>query len=353
MSAEFFSAERAISQDWVQLAQHLAPYDLELDLDGEIRQFAGGFGNLNYLVRVNGEPMVLRRPPLGIIPIGANDMAREYRILSGLWRVFPHAPRAFHYCGDAGVIGAPFLLMQYRPGLVIGGRLPLSPPISPAQRSHLSEQLVDVLVELHQVDPAQAELSDLGRPEGMLTRMVEGWSKRAAHASEGQSPPAVERLSTWLIQRLAKTQRVSLLHSDYKLDNLIWNPATLDPEAVIDWDMGTRGDPLTDLATLLSYWTEAQDPPVMHELGQMPTYEAGFFTRHEVMQRYAAKTGLDLSDFRFYRVLALFKLSVVFMQLYAKFRRGEVHDPRYAGFGSLSAGLLDFASAAAFDSNWI
>lgn len=348
MSTPFLSAQDAVPQDWSRLQQYLARQGLQLDADQETRQFAGGFGNLNYLVWVNGEKTVLRRPPLGVIPIGANDMAREYRILSNLWRSFPLAPRALHYCEDSGVLGAHFLLMEYRQGLVIGGKLPASPSIDVAQRHSLSEQLVDILVQLHQVDPSTVGLEGLGKPEGMLQRAVNGWQKRAVHAYDGVCPPAVTRLHDWLNARIPTSQRVSLLHSDYKLDNVIWIPESLEPVAVIDWDMGTRGDPLTDLATLLSYWTELGDPQAMHQLAQMPTHETGFLSRQEVMNRYALRTGIDLSDFDFYRVLAQFKLAVVFQQLHAKFRRGEVTDERYRSFGSLSAGLLDFASEVAF-----
>lgn len=351
MSCVFLAAERAVPQGWASLKKHLAQHDLELDLSAEIRQFAGGFGNLNFLVRVNGEQAVLRRPPPGVIPIGANDMAREYRILRNLWKSFAYAPRAFHYCEDAGVIGAHFLLMQYRAGLVIGGRLPQAPQIDPAQRRHLSQQLVDVLVQLHQVDPAAVGLAELGKPDGLLQRTVDGWHKRAIQANDGVCPDRVERLCAWLGSRIPQSQRVSLLHSDYKLDNVIWNPDSLQPVAVIDWDMGTRGDSLTDLATLLSYWTEPNDPEAMHQLAQMPTHEPGFLSREEVLHRYASQTGLDLSGFAFYRVLAQFKLAVVFLQLHAKFRRGEVADERYRPFGALSAGLLEFAFEVAFAAN--
>ena len=132
------------------------------------------------------------------------------------------------------------------------------------------------------------------------------------------------------------------MHADFKLDNLILHPQTLEPLALLDWDMSTRGDPLFDLATLLSYWTEAGDPPAMHDLGQMPTAGYGFPSRDEVVQAYASATGRDVSNFAFYRVLCMFKLSVVFMQLHARYRRGATTDPRYRRFGELSHGLLEF-----------
>jgi aminoglycoside phosphotransferase (APT) family kinase protein len=348
VSAMFQPADRSVTLDWRGLQAYLVRHGLALDLASEPRQFAGGLGNLNYRLQVNGEPCVLRRPPVGTIPRGANDMAREHRILKDLWQAFPYAPRALHYCADAQVIGAHFLLMEYRAGLVIRGRLPVVPTLDVVERAQLSRRLVDVLVQLHQVDPAVVGLDTLGKPEGMLQRTVEGWQQRALEADEGASDRQVERLSAWLGSRIPTPQRATLLHSDYKLDNVIWDPASLAPVAVIDWDMGTRGDPLLDLATLLSYWTQPDDPPVMYQLGQMPTHEAGFLDRAQVMQRYASQTGLDLSDFGFYRVLAGFKLAIVFRQLHAKYRRGDVADERYRAFGDLSAGLLAFAADMAF-----
>ncbi len=348
MSADLLPAGEGVPLDWTGLQAYLARQGLTLDLASPPRQFAAGLGNLNYRVQVDAKPCVLRRPPLGPIPLGANDMAREYRILKDLWRAFPYAPRALHYCPDPQVIGAHFLLMEYRPGRVIGGQLPADPPINVAQRAQVSQRLVDLLVELHRVDPAAVGLGDLGKPEGMLRRAVEGWQRRALESGEGGSDPLVERLCAWLGNRIPASQRVTLLHSDYKLDNVIWHPVSLEPVAVIDWDMGTRGDPLMDLATLLSYWTQPGDPEVMHQLGQMPTHAPGFIDRAQVMQRYARQTGQDLSDFRFYRVLAGLKLAIVFRQLHAKFRRGDVTDTRYRAFGGLSAGLLEFTAEMAF-----
>ncbi|RYZ11155.1 MAG: phosphotransferase family protein [Comamonadaceae bacterium] len=337
-------------QDWAALRAHLAGAAFVLDLDQPPRQFAGGMGNLNYLIRLDDRDWVLRRPPPGDIPPGANDMAREYLILSKLYRAYPPAPRAIHFCGDASVLGAPFLVMEYRPGLVIGGELPPEPAITPQQRQRLGLQLVEQLADLHAVDADAVGLGALGRPAGMLERMVEGWNRRAvlACSSTGRDTPAgIARVHGWLRAHLLPDGAPTLLHSDFKLDNVILDPLTLAPRTVIDWDMGTRGDPLVDLATLLSYWTEPGDPQPMQALGQMPSAEPGFPSRDDVLQAYAARTGADLSGFRFHRVLAMFKLAVVFMQLHARYLRGEVSDPRFPRLGTLAAGLLECTEALA------
>jgi aminoglycoside phosphotransferase (APT) family kinase protein len=347
MPDPFHPADKALRQDWAALRSHLEGHGFQLDLSDEPRQFAGGLANLNYLVKIDGEQWVLRRPPPGNLPPGANDMQREFRILSTLWQAFPLAPRAIHFCGDPSVLGAPFLIMQYRPGLVIGGSLPGWRPLATSERSALGRLAVDLLADLHDVDAERIGLSSLGRPQGMLARMIEGWEKRARFAYGEQTPQGISRVAEWLRMRLPPEQPARLLHSDFKLDNIILDPVTLEPRAVIDWDMGTRGDPLVDLGTLLSYWTQAGDPQSMHQLAQMPTAGSGFPTRAELLEVYAKRTGRDLSHFRFYRVLCMLKLTVVFMQLHARYLRGEITHEKYETFGKLSAGLLDFTEEIA------
>lgn len=304
-------------------------------------QFAGGFGNLNYLVEIEGTRWVLRRPPLGPIPPGANDMAREFRVLSALNQTFPLAPRALHFSADRNVLGAPFLILEYRSGLIIRDTMPLG-LASAAVGPRLSTMLVDVLAALHAVDPVAVGLGDFGKPEGFLTRAVEGWAKRCVIACDGQMPDVAIEIISWLRKQPLPTGSVTLLHNDFKLDNVILDPVTLAPRAVVDWDMSTRGDPLFDLATLLSYWTEAGDPPSMHDIRQMPTALPGFLTRAQMIGAYAEKTGRDVSAYPFYRVLTMFKLAVVYMQLGAQWQRGATTDHRFERFTALGASLLEF-----------
>ena len=332
-------------QDWARLGAYLAGRGMVLDAEPPPRQFAGGFGNLNFLIAVDGEARVLRRPPAGPLPPGGNDMGREHRVLSRLWRAFPLAPRALLFCDDEEVLGAPFFLMQYRPGIVVHETLPAA--LAGKERA-LSEMMVDVLAEFHAVDPAAVDLDTLGRPDGFLERAVAGWSKRCGVASadifdDGQPPPAAREVAAWLAGQPIPTGGVSLLHNDFKLNNIVLDPAApTTPIALLDWDMCTRGDPMFDLATLISYWTQAGDPPAMLGLNQMPTLRPGFLSRSEVVALYAKKTGRDVSDFRFHHVLGSYKLGVVFLQLYARHCRGTTDDPRYARLGKLGTGIFDF-----------
>lgn len=337
----FRPVETSIPQDWAALARHLKSAGVVFDARSTPPQFAGGFGNLNYLVDIDGAAWVLRRPPLGPIPPGANDMAREFRVLSALSPTFPLAPRALHFCADTSVLGAPFLILEYRPGLIIRDQLPAGLPAVSAGPL-LSAKLIEILARLHAIEPASVGLGDFGKPAGFLGRAVEGWAKRCAIACDAEMPkPAVE-IVDWLRSQPLPDGDVALLHNDFKLDNVILDPLTLEPRAVVDWDMSTRGDPLFDLATLLSYWTETGDPPCMHDIRQMPTAMPGFFTRAQMIDAYAAATGRDVSAFRFYRTLAMFKLAVVYQQLGAQWRRGATNDPRFERFTALGASLLEF-----------
>lgn len=336
-------ASETTGVDWERLRRFLRDRGMALASDPPPQRFAGGFGNLNYRLVVDDTAMVLRRPPLGEVPAGANDMAREHRILSRLWQRFPLAPRSFLLCEDAAVIGAPFQLIEYREGAVIRDALPPALLGDRAAAGRLCDIVLDVLVDLHAVDPAAVGLGDFGRPDGFLERTVHGWKRRADAVFTGADLLLVAELHAWLASHLVADQAPTLIHNDYKLDNIILSADHARPVALIDWDMGSRGDPLIDLATLVSYWTEAGDPPAMQELRQMPTAAPGFRSREQMVRDYAARTGRDVSLFKFHRLLALFKLGTVFRQLHHRHLTGNADDPRFAGFGPLAAGLLEFA----------
>jgi aminoglycoside phosphotransferase (APT) family kinase protein len=340
----FKSRQNETEQDWAALDRHLKLRGLRLSGGEPPRQFASGFGNLNYLLEMGGEPFVLRRPPTGPVPPGANDMGRENRILSGLWRKFPLAPKSIVFCDDTTVLGAPFFIMEYKAGLVIGGEMPPEVAERDAPGKQLGAMLVTILKDLHQIDPNTVGLGDLGRPEGFRERTAAGWVKRARLAWDNEPPPVCDELATWLgADQTLPEQTTSFLHNDFKLDNVVLDPETLEATAVLDWDLGTRGDPLVDLGVMLGYWTEAGDPDAMQQLRQMPTAGYGFPTREVVAADYAARTGRDLSGFKWYRVLTSFRVAVIFMQLHRRYREGGAGDPRFMEFGTLAEGLLDFS----------
>lgn len=352
-TAPLRTVSQTVPQDWRRVAAYLANHGLQLVSEPPPRQFASGFANLNFLIRVNDHDAVLRRPPAGPLPPGAYDMARESRILSRLWQRFALAPRALHLCEDVRVLGAPFQITEFRRGTAFRDRLPEAFTGDAAVGARLGHTLIDLLVELHRIDPAEVGLGDLGRPQGFLERAASSWIKRASIAVEGWGSPStlqlIVELAHWLREHRVTDGPTVLLHNDFKLDNILLDPNTLEPLAILDWDQGTRGDGLFDLATLLSYWTEPGDPAALHLMAQMPTAQPGFPTRREAAERYARATGRDLEHFRFYRVLAQLKTAVIFQQLHARWRTGGTHDQRYAEFGKLAEGLLEFARAISRD----
>jgi aminoglycoside phosphotransferase (APT) family kinase protein len=339
---EFRGAHESVAQDWAALSRYLAGIGAVLG-PTEPRQFAGGFGNLNYLIEIDGAPAVLRRPPSGPLPAGANDMAREHRVLASLWRAYPLAPRALFFCAEVSVLGAPFQIIEYRPGMIIRDTLPPGLADRPQIGATLSRQLVEALASLHTVDPTEIGLGTLGRPEGFLGRTVEGWSARGAAMTDLLNPRPFAETVGWLRRHTPASSLVSLVHSDFKLDNMIVEPATLAPVAVIDWDMGTRGDPLWDLAVLLSYWAEPGDPEGLHRVRQMPTAQPGFWRRAEVLDAYQRLSGRAIADFAFYRGLSVFRLAIVFLQLFNRYRRDPQPNEGCAAFDSLGRELLDYA----------
>jgi len=330
--------------EWIAICDHAARHGVEVDPDQRPQRCSGGLANRNYVVRLRaGGNAVLRMPPPGPLPPGAHDMEREHRILAHLWRELPLAPRSLLLCTDTDVARTSFHLLELKDGVAVRGDSVAPFPASPETGRRLSHIAVDVLVRVHGTDPAAIGLGSLGRPEGFLARTASGWMRRAVKVTGGELAGDLLRLAEWLQERTGGAGGDgTLLHNDFKLDNLLLHPATMQPTAILDWDMGTRGDALFDLATLLSYWTEAGDPECMHRLAQMPTAQPGFLRREEAALLYARATGRSLDAFQVYRVAAMFKLCVVFLQLHSRYRSGEVTDLRYAAFDQLAREIAGF-----------
>lgn len=299
-----------------------------------VRQFGGGAANLTYLLDYRTHQYVLRRPPLGPVAKSAHDMAREYKVLSALYQAFPYAPRAYLYCDDASIIGADFFVMERRRGLVVRRSMPPEFATMPDAPHRMSTALVDALAEFHAVDYEAIGLSDLGQPEGFITRQIEGWYRRW-QAAQTEEVADMESVNGWLQAHQPTTTGFSLVHNDYKLDNVMFDSS--DPGkivAIFDWDMCTLGDPLNDLGALLTYWTESTDPPYFQGMAMMPT-GLGFMTRRELVERYALKSGRSVHDIHFYHALGLFRLTVIIAQIYIRYHRGQTQDGRFEAFGRM------------------
>ncbi|MFW6124969.1 MAG: phosphotransferase family protein [Pirellulales bacterium] len=316
--------------DLAKLQSYLREHLPEAAGPVQVEQFPRGFSNLTYLVRVGEREFVLRRPPFGNPVKSAHDMGREFRALSKLWRVYPPAPRPFVYCDDPGVLGEPFYLMERRQGIVLRKQVPPGLDLGPETARRLSESFIDNLADLHCVDHEAAGLGDLGRPAGYVERQVTGWAKRYEKART-EDVPDIQRVSDWLHKQMPSESGAALIHNDYKYDNLILDPN--DPTrivAVLDWEMCTVGDPLMDLGTTLAYWVEADDEPARKAIAFGPTDLPGSLTRRELAQRYAARTGADVSNMLYYVCYGLFKIAVVVQQIHVRYARGHTRDERFA-----------------------
>ncbi|WP_007510165.1 MULTISPECIES: phosphotransferase family protein [Pseudofrankia] len=329
---------------WDQLVDYLVPRLAEqgLDVPAElsVRQFPNGSANLTYLLSFGDVRLVLRRPPFGEIAPGAHDMRREYRVLSRLWQRYDRAPRAFLFCDDHDVVGSDFVVSEYRSGVVIWGALPASMRGLPDAARRVGLATVDALADLHLVDPAGCGLGDLGRPEGYLTRQVTGWRHRWELVAAPDSDAAMTETGERLERTLPPSPVPAILHNDFKIDNCQFTLGEPDRVAsVFDWDMATLGDPLADLATLLGYWPDPSDTPDDHAL-HVPGLEAlGLPTRAEIIERYAARTGADVSRISWYQTFASWRTAVVCQQLYHRYLRGDSTDERMVARGESVPGL--------------
>jgi aminoglycoside phosphotransferase (APT) family kinase protein len=313
-----------------------------LEAEPELLQFGRGFSNLTYLARFGSRDLVVRRAPPGVNIKSAHDMGREFRILSALAPVWPKAPRPLAYCQDAAVIGTPFYVMERVRGVILRAKVPDGVVLDEPTMRRVSEAMCDTLAEIHEVDWRAAGLGELGKPEGYIERQVRGWADRWRKARTDDVPD-IEKLGSWLEERRPSESGATLVHNDFKYDNVVLAPDLTRVVAVLDWEMATIGDPLMDLGTALGYWIDAGDPPVFQVMVFGPTNLPGNLTRSQFVERWSRATGRDASDVLFYYAFALFKLAVVAQQLYKRYVEGLTKEPRYS---VMLAGVQALAGAA-------
>jgi len=310
-----------------------------------IEQFPAGSSNLTYLVRIGSDDFVLRRPPFGNTVKTAHDMKREFDVLSKLAAVYKPSPEPILFCGDDSIIGSEFYLMERRHGLIIRGRSPEELNESHLQRK-VCESFIQNLAELHALDYNEAGLGGLGHPEGYCRRQVEGWTKRYV-AAKTHEWPELENAITWLNSNIPTESGASLVHNDYKYDNVMLDPDDLTKiTAVLDWEMVTIGDPLMDLGTTLGYWMSRDAGDEMLNMPFNPRVLMENISRSELAEMYAAESGRDLSDILFYYVFGTFKVAVIAQQIYARFVNGFTRDLRFAHFDRFVAALGKIAASA-------
>ena len=283
---------------------------------------AGGHSNLTFRVDdATGSSWALRRPPLGHVLATAHDMAREHRIVSALApTAVPVAP-TFGLCTDESVNGAPFYVMGFVRGTVVRD-VDAAQALSTEQRVAASHSVIDVLADIHAVDVDAIGLGDLGRKEGYVERQLKRWL-RQFDASKTRDIPSIARVHDILIQRIPPQGPAGIVHGDYRLDNCMLDDRG-EVMAVLDWELCTLGDVLADLGQLLVYWCEAGDRG--YALDSPPTIVAGFSSRAEVIERYAVRSGRDLSDLDFYVAFAYWKVACIIEGVYARYVAGAMGD---------------------------
>jgi aminoglycoside phosphotransferase (APT) family kinase protein len=306
-----------------------------------IHPIGNGLSNATYLFDRGGTRFVLRRPPRPPVPPSANDMLREARVLAGLSGL-ARVPRVLAVCADALVIGAPFYVMAEVEGMVVTSYLP--PDLdTPEQRRRVSEELVDALVEIHDVDWTATDLDGFGRREGYLERQLHRFGELWAYNKTRELQP-VDAAALWLTDNIPQSPPSSLVHGDYRLGNVLYAPeAPALLNAVLDWELSTIGDPLADLGYMCASYVEADDP----SLGQWEhsgiTRQPGFLTRAELVARYAERSGRPMGNLRWYQAFALWKSAVFMEGNYRRATFGMSDNPYLMGYAN---GVVAFAERA-------
>jgi aminoglycoside phosphotransferase (APT) family kinase protein len=310
-----------------------------------VEQFPSGHSNLTYLLRVGEREFVLRRGPLGPVAPKAHDMAREFRVLQAVHPYFSEAPEVFCLCDDPSVLGAVFFLMERRRGFVLRDEVPPELMNISNYEWRVSEAFIGSLVKLHAIDISNSGLLVLGKPEGFLERQVLGWAERWNRAKTDEIP-RMDRVIRWLADHQPHSPPPTLVHNDYKLDNVMFQVDSIDRvEAVLDWEMATIGDPLADLGLTLCYWTWADAPQLRARGMPAVTSRPGWYARDQFLERYAKQTGRDVSGIAYYEVMGIFKLAVILQQIYYRFRRRQTKDARFQDFGERVWALTDLADS--------
>lgn len=314
----------------------------------QIERHLAGHSCETFFVRRDGSEWVLRRPPLAVYLPTAHDVLREHRVLSALAGTPVRAPRPVLVCEDASVIGAPFYLMDRVQGAVIRTEIPAALD-APEDRARIGSELIEALGELHSVDYRAVGLEGFGKPGGYLERQIRRWTGQLELATsitkQSRELPEMWGVKAWLEEHLPESPPSVIVHGDYKLDNVMYGPASpARLVAIFDWEMSTIGDPLADVGWMISYWREPGDPedPLHTALAAVGSGE-GFMPRRELLARYEELTGRSLRNLRWYVVAAIWKLACLLEGSYGRHLMGTTDDPFFA---ELESGVPSLARSA-------
>jgi aminoglycoside phosphotransferase (APT) family kinase protein len=307
--------------------------------DLEVQQFPAGKSNLTYVIQCGKWEGVLRRPPFGPLPPKAHDMEREYELLKKLHSVYPLVPQPYSFCSDKEIIGAPFYIMERVKGITLDDEQVVANILTFKDRQHISQLMVDAMVDLHNVDYKKAGLENLGYPTGFLERQLKNWIGRY-HKYKTEEIEVVDKIISWLNSHLPHPHEPTFIHNDFKINNVLVSEDLKRINAVLDWEMATIGDPLFDLGATLSYWIEENDSELIKSTLPSPTALPGFISRREFLESYAKRTGRDVTSFQFYLTLAYFKIAVAVQQIYYRYATGQTKDERFANYHHNAKNLM-------------
>jgi aminoglycoside phosphotransferase (APT) family kinase protein len=326
--------EEAAAQELAPLIVR-EPLEQYLDAQGlgsgpiEAERIGEGHSNVTYLIRRDGEPFVLRRPPRPPLPPSAHDVLREAHLLRALQPTEVRTPRVLAAADDESILGVPFYVMEYMDGVVMAGAI-ADPLDSPEERKRIAEELIDALVETHAADWRGAGLEGFGKPTGYLDRQLRRFGGLWEH-NRTRELPVLDRVTAWLAEHVPESREATIVHGDYRLGNTMFGPdARL--KAIFDWELATIGDPLADVGYLVATWSQADDPEDPMRGLTAVTRQPGFPTRDELIARYEDGSGRSMSALNWYQALALWKAAVFMEGNYKRFSMGASDDPYLALF---------------------
>jgi aminoglycoside phosphotransferase (APT) family kinase protein len=321
---------------------------LEGHVDGARAPFSflpieGGHSNLTYrVVDGEGKAFVLRRPPLGAVLKTAHDMAREFRIISGVGPTTVPVPPALGLCEDDSVNGAPFYVMGFVDGTVLFNAGTAEEAVALDNRTRTSASVVRILADLHAVDPDEVGLGTLGKKEDYLKRQLRRW-RRQWEASKTRQLDTMEKVSEALEERMPKQIGASIVHGDYRLGNMITG-SDARIAAVLDWELCTLGDPLADVGYLLNDWIEPGESTGAASSAPGPSGAPGFYSRERLITEYEQRTGRDLGGIDYYRAFQYWRLAAIVEGVLARYLKGVMqHDADTDGFRVRVEALADSA----------
>lgn len=305
-----------------------------------VQQFSEGYSNLTFLLTIGEWEGILRRPPYGEVPKKAHDMSREFKFLSKIHPVYALAPKPLIFSEGDDIMDKHFYIMEKKEGVVIDGEIPSFFGTAETSGQDISQSLVDAIVHLQNVDYIKSGLEQFGQPKGFLERQVHGWIKRYKNSATDHIS-SISSLEQWLIGNLPTTQETTIVHNDFKLNNLVLAPdRPIRVSGVLDWELATIGDPLSDFGSTLAYWGQKGDP----DMGiHFVTDQQGFYSRRELVESYAIASKRDMQHIHYYVSFGFYKLAVILQQIYYRWRNGSLKDDRFEGLNQAVANLIDMA----------